>query len=139
LLEHYRGGKSLLLYFMWSDGNGTEGYAKGAFVDKYQDIGLLKVQDGNPAYYPEGPRPKPGDTVWWVQFKEGAKNAFLSEPKSAKVLHNRAGYTVFEPAPDPGASGSCLLNSEGKAIGVVVWRIVDDGETGSAVLLADPE
>ena len=127
--------------FMWADGDGGVGWARAIHVDRYQDIGLLEVQKGEPKYYKEGLMPKVGDKVWYVNFEEEGDRAFLDDPTTAVISHMRAGYIFFkDEAPRFGSSGSCLLNSANEAIGVVVWGIGGkEKEGGAAVLLPDPE
>jgi hypothetical protein len=120
-------------YYMWADGKGNEGWGRGVIVDKYQDMGMFQVT-GTPSFYPIGSKPKVGDKVWWVQFKEGALSFGLDEVKSTTVKHVRAGHIVIADAPNPGASGSCLLNQAGEAVGIVVWKVSDKGETSGVAV-----
>ena len=118
--------------FSWEDGKGNFGIAHTQLWNNYYDLALLVV-DGTPAYYKKGSKPESGEKVRWVEFNEDKDKIFTQEVKEGKVLHRIAGYIFIDTPPVPGASGSCLVNYDGEAVGVIVWGLY--GKIGVAVEL----
>lgn len=118
--------------FSWEDGYGEKGVALTKHRDVYYDLAVLKVT-GSPTYYHRGENPENGDKVRWVEFSKEEDKVFTQEVKEGKVIHSIAGYIFVDTPPIPGASGSCLIDGEGKAIGIVVWGVL--GTIGVAVEL----
>jgi hypothetical protein len=74
--------------------------------------------------------PKVGDAVTFSGFDyRGEKQAYSDRYWKATVTRVRAGHIVTKPEPWFSASGSCVLNADGKVIGIVV-RMVRTGCQG---------
>lgn len=132
-------GVDIMLSFIWEDGQGREGWGSAHYLDPFQDLGLLAISDrgDDPDYRPVSDRrPQPGDHVFWREFNPELEKGLQQIERKSKVLDVRLGHILIEDAPDFGASGSCLFNSLGEVVGIVVWRQVDGTEeVGGAILL----
>jgi hypothetical protein len=120
--------------FSWEDDAGRAGTAKGLELNGYRDLAELTVTHGTPEYYKGGPPPEVGSEVTWVQYDDNLNRKI----RSAKVLFYRAGYLFFHKPPQYGASGSCLFDEAGNAVGIVVWATGAHRNRGAAVVLDWP-
>lgn len=132
-------GKEILHNFTWEDYEGHKGKAQVQEVSNYRDLGTLTLTGDSPRYYPLArTRPKPGDPVWWREFNNDIHKTLTTEERRSKVLRVRLGHIVIRGLPAFGASGSCLLNSRGEVVGIVVWgRAKGEKNIGGAVLLVE--
>jgi hypothetical protein len=78
--------------------------------------------------------PQKGDVVRWIEFDSYNESTdyFAPVERSATVVRVLAGHVIFDIEPESGASGSCLFNTAGEVVGLVMWGWPD---TGVAVLL----
>ena len=122
--------------FLWEDGYGNSGEAEGKSYDDYRDLGTLSLKGDDPVYYVRASTlPKEDDKVYWLEFKD---KDYLPEVRDAKVMYSVAGYVFFDKIPSSGASGSCLLNSAGEVVGIVVWGFYKEGKRfGAATLIVE--
>ncbi len=116
-------GRVLARGFSWEDGLGNKGVAHTELGNNYYDVATLFVPLGTPYYYERGEDLERGDRVRWVEFEKDKEKVFEQRVVTAKVIHSIAGYIFLDKLPVPGASGSCLIDESGKAVGMVVWGI----------------
>jgi hypothetical protein len=119
--------------FSWEDGYGNKGVVHTGDTNDYYDLAKLAVPTGTPVYYERGEDPEIGDEVRWVEFSQEKEEVCQPEVKTGRVMSSLAGYIFIDTPPIPGASGGCLIDSEGKAVGMIVWGI--RGLAGVAVEL----
>lgn len=129
-------GKEELRAFTWEDGYGNGGKAEGKSRDDYRDLATLDLKGGPSIYYPRARTlPEEKDKVYWEEFEN---NSYLSKVQDADVMYLKAGYIFFDKQPNPGASGSCLFNSMGEVVGIVVWGFYKDGKRfGAATTIVE--
>lgn len=122
--------------FLWEDSYGNKGKAEAKAYDDYRDLGTLNLKGDKPVYFVRASAiPKEGDKVYWEEY--GDKD-YLPKVQDAKIMYDRAGYIFFDKLPTHGASGSCLLNAAGEAVGVVVWGFVKGTKKfGAATLIIE--
>ena len=106
----------------WSDRHGNNGAAKFESASAVVDIAMLHAQgSSSPANVTVG---KPGTAIYFFDYDySSVETAFDSLLRRGSLLKRIGGYVVFQPAPSKGASGGCLYNKDGEAIGIVVWSI----------------
>jgi V8-like Glu-specific endopeptidase len=125
--------------FTWQDRRGNEGLAVTTLHNEFKDLAVIQpINSQIEYYYPKAAtRPEEGDEIYWVGFDP---NSFKDVRRSSKVAFYFAKYVFFKDLPYPGSSGSCLFNSDGEVIGVVVWGVMR-GKTlyGVGVLVTDEE
>lgn len=87
-------------------------------------------------YLPGGTAAEPGDVVYWFEYDfRTVKNALRGRRRVGKILRIVAGHYVLDVTPNPGASGSCLINEKGEVIGVVNAAFeTAEGYAGTAVM-----
>ena len=128
--------------FTWQDGYGNSGVAEGITYNEYKDLGQIKIRidtTATPTYtfYTQAPTlPEPGEKITWVEYNE---KDFFNTKKEAKVRYYFAGYVFFDKLPTPGASGSCIFNSKGEVIGVIVWGVIRSSQRSGVGALLDPK
>ena len=99
------------------------------------DIVRLELGGGIVPYLALGPLPKPGDKIYWFEYDfRTAANAYRARRRMGKVLRSVAGHLVLDSPPVPGASGSCLLDTNGNVVGIVIATL--DTEDGRSVGVA---
>jgi len=79
-----------------------------------------------------------GDVLRYWQFNlEDSSKAFDSQMRETRLIRKLGGYMVFKDAPVPGASGSCIVNSKGLVVGIVVWgmKMKDESYVGLGVVI----
>jgi hypothetical protein len=111
----------MYMHYAWTAGD-QHGRATGAYFDMHMDIGTVKLLTGVPdVLFPiaEG-SVLPEQRVYWSEFADHGQE-LTSERKEAVVKYVVGPYAVLSKEPTPGASGSCVLNSEGEVVGIVVW------------------
>jgi hypothetical protein len=87
-----------------------------------QDASLLEVVDehGLPRWNKIG-KPDPGGYhYWWEYTFDDQSNSYRRKFRRGKWLREYANNIVLEGNAIPGASGSCLFNDKGEAVGLVV-------------------
>lgn len=108
--------------FSWEDNLGNKGYAKGTAVSEAKDIGMIEPTHGEPELFVHGSIPPVDSKIYWQEYVlDNHKNFMRSHIREATVLRFFAGHIVFDEQPTPGASGSCILNEAGEAVGVISW------------------
>lgn len=123
----------------WSDGNGGEGFAQPAGNHPALDIVML-VMVGSPVRFLPAGKAQVGDTVYWYEYDfRTRKNALRARRRFASVLRVVAGHYILDGMPVGGASGTCLINNAGEAVGIVVagWETQDGEGVGSAAKLPE--
>lgn len=112
-------------------------------VERHRDIGEMELMEGEPDldmwYEIADTYPQAGDTIWLSGWDWRSKrDAFANRTFTAKVLRVVAGVIIFDPAGEPGTSGSCVLNSDGKVVGINEFGksvgFMGKDEVGGAVL-----
>ena len=123
----------------WSFGNKSEGSAQVVGGYSHLDLLFLDIYGGEIDFLPAG-RAKTGDKVYWFEYDfRTSRNALRARRRFANVLRTVAGHYIFDGMPVGGASGTCLLNSQGEVVGIVVagWFTDDKLGVGSAVKLPE--
>lgn len=95
-------------------------------VATFRDIAEMKLREADPdlaMYYSVSKvAPHPGDLLYFMGFDwSGKEEAFAPKMFTAKLLRIVAGHLVYEPAGEPGTSGSCVLNADGEVVGINAW------------------
>ena len=129
----------MMVGYAWSDPSGLSGLFDPMNASAYRDIAILVPTGGDLPIYQTVAKvpPQVGDTVRWIEYsREGEDVAyedyFAPVERFASVTRLVAGHIAFDDSPTAGASGSCLFDSSGDVVGVVVWGMP---KTGVAVLL----
>jgi hypothetical protein len=124
----------------WSDGYGQEGSAAVSGGFTFLDLISLSIyplEGYQLDYLPPG-YAGVGDRVYWYEFDLRTRsNALRARRRFADVLRIVAGHYILDDMPVEGASGSCLLNSNGEVVGVINagWDTDDSLGVGVAVKL----
>lgn len=89
-------------------------------------------------YLPGGDIAAPGDVVYWFEYDfRTVENTMRPRRRVARITRVVAGHYMLDSSPRSGASGTCLINNAGEAIGVVNAGFeADDGNfAGVAVII----
>lgn len=115
----------------WSAQNGAEGGAGVAGESWIKDLVRLTLVGGEVSYLATGATPVAGDRVHWFEYDfRTTANAYRSRRRVAEVLRVVAGHIIFNAAPVPGASGTCLVNTNGEVVGIVIaYTELDNGRS----------
>lgn len=112
-----------------------KGYLTAKFASDYEDAGFLASESPFPYQFKFAMRPAlVGERLWWVGFdwrkkgQAGARRVF-----SGKVVSTPAGAIFFDVPTDPGSSGSCVLDADGKIVGVIAWAMGLQDQNSAAV------
>lgn len=134
LLHEFEGRAIPVTGYSFSTDEGNMGTVIAAKIHSTRDIAVLYVQEGAVNYYKLGPEPEDGDLVYWREynFEDDILAEILVE---AYVTRTIAGHIIVDEGPVEGASGGCLFNEDGEAVGVVVWNVAD---YGAATSIAGP-
>lgn len=127
----------------WSDGRGSEGFASVVVGHAALDIALLDlmVTRGDGVVFLSRGEAKVGDRVYWFEYDFRTRpNAMRARRRVAKVLRIVAQHYILDDVPVGGASGSCLINEQGQAVGIVVagYETTQDG-LGVGIVARLPE
>ena len=117
--------------YAWSQGS-LSGYASTNLVSPSRDLAILSTVGDSPEFNEcaSGP-PAIGSRVSWFEYD------FLTTiERFAMVEELTAGHIQFDKTPKPGASGSCLFNEDGEVLGIVNWRLYDQGYGGVGIAVA---
>ena len=123
----------------WSDGYGNEGSAvvSGGFT--FLDLVSLTTYGGQVHFLPAG-RAEVGDRVYWYEYDLRTRhNALRARRRFANILRIVAGHYILDDMPIDGASGTCLLNDKGEAVGDVNAGWDTDDKLGVGVAVKWPE
>jgi len=122
----------------WSDNYGHSGYATTVFVNNFQDVAGLTVN--GPQYPVEAriARSKVKEEVFWYEYD------YVDDPMRSTlrraILTRRVGrHLILSEAPNDGASGGCVFNQKGEAIGIIVWRLPFEESEDVGIGLQFPE
>jgi len=134
------GGVVTARHVMWDEFNkkflgaswSYQGQRGAAFVvgeSQFQDVVVIELSGGEVHYLPMGALPEVGDPVYWFEYDfRTKKNAYRARRRTGSVLRLVGGHIIIDSEPVPGASGTCLINAKGEAVGIVVAAIeADDG------------
>jgi hypothetical protein len=121
--------------FTWADRYGNSGVAIGKNFHTDRDVGEVILQGRSPAPY-DIAKPVVGEKVWWVDYDYDSETYLEDKVRTAHIQSVFADIIIITEVPKPGASGGCLLNQWGEALGVVAWGMnVDSGpDLGAAVV-----
>ena len=110
--------------YAWEDDLGNAGYLLPIEFNHARDVVRANTWGDSPMYYPIAlEEVQVGDWVTWVEYGKRHERVI----RTATVFSALAGKIYFDQTPNPGASGSCLLNRRGAVVGVVVWGHDDHG------------
>jgi hypothetical protein len=124
-------------------------FAQGALVGKAfpehawgtRDVALLSTEVDMEFYPVASSAPQPGETLYFTgpDWRD-VKRAFAERTWEVKALRVVAGsLLIYDPAGEPGTSGSCVLNSVGEVVAVNVGGKaigkMFTGEVGVGVLV----
>lgn len=106
-----------------------------------RDLGIIVTETPMEFYPIADVRPGPGDTIWLSGYDwRDRKRAFADRVWTAKVLRLVAGILVFDPAGEPGTSGSCILNAKGEVVAINVGgKYVGASLTGKLGFGGEPD
>jgi len=75
------------------------------------------------------------ELIWYEYNYKSTKNAFRATLRRAKLLRVIGEHVIFDKAPREGASGGCLWNTNGEAVGIVIWAF--DQRVGVGLLFPE--
>ena len=118
------GHKDDAVAYAWSDGRGGEGYILSDYLYLSRDLGVMRIQSGMPAYYRHSQSaPQIGDVLHWIEYDlSSVEKAFARVHRQGTILRIFAGHIVLDHMPIPGASGTCVFNSDNEIVAIVSWR-----------------
>ncbi len=123
--------------YRWQNNYGDSGVAFPQSVFTSHDLSWVRLTPPPRMVYTiAANRPSPGDRVYWSEFNfKSRKKAMAPVYRKAKVLRTVAGHIVIDKTPNPGASGSCVLNEAGEVVGIIAFavRVGDTSHVGLAV------
>ena len=140
------GGVVTARHVMWDEANrkfiggswsyqGQRGGAVVAAESPYQDVVALELVGGEINYLPMGALPEVGATVYWYEYDfRTKKNIYRARRRFASVLRLVAGHVILDREPTAGASGTCVINEKGEAVGIIVAAM--EAEDGGIVGIA---
>ncbi len=122
MLTYYDGAIYPVAGYSFSTDEGNQGTVIPAKIHNTRDVAILYVQEGRVNYYQLGDEPEDGDRVYWREynFEDDILAEILVE---AYVTRTVAGHIIVDEGPEEGASGGCLFNEDGEAVGVVIWNV----------------
>lgn len=100
------------------------------------DLALMQSTPIEKWYERSTTPPLTGDKLWLVEFDYSSRDkAFASHPVQVEVTRLLAGHIFYKPIGKPGSSGSCVLNEEGKLVGINLggYSLEANGDIGLAV------
>ena len=113
----------------WSNSEGLQGQAELREVSSFGDLAFLR---------PKGPKPKMlrkakpivGQPLTFWQYDYSTPgNVFREVRRVGVVVRLLGGYIVVDTPPKPGASGSCMVTTDGEVVGILVWGLItEDGQ-----------
>lgn len=134
------GGVVTARHVMWDEFNrrflgaswSYQGQRGAAFVvgeSQFQDVVVIELSGGTVTYLKMGAPPKAGDRVYWFEYDfRTKKNAYRARRRFGSVLRLVGGHIIIDAEPTVGASGTCLINEKGEAVGIVIAGMeTDDG------------
>jgi len=140
------GGVVTARHVMWDEFNrkflgaswSYQGQRGTAFVideSQFQDVVALDLNGGKVNYLPLGTLPAVGDPIYWFEYDFRTQtNAYRARRRVGNVLRLVGGHIIIDSEPVAGASGTCLINAKGEAVGIIVAAI--GTEDGGAVGIA---
>lgn len=120
----------------WSDAQGRSGYAKVVARRTAKDLVTLEAIGKQPEFHLLASPAKVGDSVWWVDYDFTRKErAFEPVFRAARIQKRIAQHYILDNIPRQGASGGCLFDINGRALGVIAWglKMYNGDEVGAAV------
>ena len=98
------------------------GEVKGIWTSWAADYALGAPSTDLPGFYPLAKEaPKPGERLWWIGYDwKNTRRAFERKVMSGEVVRDFAGSIVIDEKTFPGSSGSCVLNANGEAVGIIM-------------------
>lgn len=113
----------------WSEVEGdfgleSRGVSYAADLSVMGPVSEIKLQH----YFPIAlDLPSPGDTLYWVGYDWRHKaTMFARRVFSGHVLRVIAGNIIIDRETTKGSSGSCVLDGQGRAVGIIAWGLAPD-------------
>jgi hypothetical protein len=115
-----------LVPVMWSDDVGSRGRLFPVFVDAYRDLAVYTSDVGFTDFaVPSDQAPEPGDLLRIVGYDWRSKpKAWAKRVLDAVVLRVVAGHVIMDTRAEAGSSGSCILDSQGRVVGIMIGGTV---------------
>lgn len=109
----------------WSDSFGNDGSAALHSTSNAVDAAAL-LPDG-PMYPVQVTIGKPtvGEEVYWFDY-DYKDTRMTTRLRRAKLLRRVGGHLILSESATSGASGGCIFNRKGEAIGIMVWVLRGD-------------
>ncbi len=116
--------KAPYLSVRWQQGT-RSGYAGNATQGSRfaRDLAIIEP-DPDVEFYPIAPEaPKVGAKVWISGWDwRDRDRAFKTRIWESKVTHSVAGLLIIDPNTEPGSSGSCILDDQGRVVAILHWK-----------------
>jgi V8-like Glu-specific endopeptidase len=105
-----------------------------------RDVAMIETEASWESYRLAPEAPEPGSTLFVVGFDWRSKrNAFAERVWKLKLLRIVAGHLIYDPAGEPGTSGSCILNEDGLVVGINTGGKYVGSSSGMSLLGAQEE
>lgn len=104
----------------WSDELGNWGVVDKVEADVYSDLALLHSERPfGRVFEVEHSAPTVGTRVWIASYnRDNKKEAYKDKVVSGPITRVFAGLILFDEDAGPGSSGGCVVNAEGKVLGI---------------------
>jgi hypothetical protein len=112
-----------LFPYPWSSEDGRTGIIVPMRVTSVTDLATYTPVESLTRWYPRAEKaPEPGEYLWWQEYNfDNKDHAFEREVKKSKVLRVISGHIILREEVEGGASGGCVINARGEAVGVVAF------------------
>lgn len=128
-----------LVPLRWEDQDGHAGMLKPAGVFAERDLAIMTPSEGQLQHWfiIAEHAPSNGEPLWFVGWDYRKNKGLSPRVWRANLLRIRAGTLVYSEPGEPGSSGSCILNAEGRVVGIVRgWASMhNDGRVGTGVAI----
>ncbi len=121
----------------WSDNFGHDGYGYTKGASEGVDGAVILPEKPNKPLQVKTGLPKVGEEVYWFDYDY--KNSLATKVHRAQLVRRVGGHLILSEGATEGASGGCIFNSKGEAIGIIVWVVKSPQHNEIGIGLQFPE